>query len=61
MTALTQVLSATNARPRQRPVEWWISVPSSTTWCRFGVLEFERDGLLEIEDGRAVHGEVATV
>ena len=26
-----------------------------------GGLEFERDGLLEIEDGRAVHGEVAAV
>ena len=26
-----------------------------------GGLELERDGLLEIEDGRAVHGEVAAV
>jgi hypothetical protein len=27
----------------------------------FGGLEFERDVLLEIEDGRAVHGQVAAV
>ena len=27
----------------------------------FGGLEFERDGLAEVEDGRAVHGEVAAV
>jgi len=45
----------------QRPVEWCISVGSSTSVFMLGGLEFERDGLLEIEDGRAVHGEVAAV
>ena len=29
--------------------------------CMFGGLEFEGEGLLEIEDGHAVHGEVAAV
>jgi hypothetical protein len=45
----------------QRPVEWCISVSSSTSVFMLGGLEFERDVLLEIEDGRAVHGEVAAV
>ena len=45
----------------QRPVEWWISVRSSTMVFMLGGLKFERDGLLEVEDGRAVHGEVAAV
>ncbi len=45
----------------QRPVEWCISVSSSTSVSMLGGLEFERDGLLEIEDGRTVHGEVAAV
>lgn len=46
---------------RQRPVEWWISVRSSTMVFMLGGFEFERDCLLEIEDGRVVHGEVAAV
>jgi hypothetical protein len=48
-------------RARQRPVEWCISVRSSTSVFMLGGLEFERDVLLEVEDGRAVHGEVAAV
>ena len=46
---------------RQRPVEWCISASLSTSVFVFGGLEFERDVLLEIEDGRAVHGQVAAV
>jgi hypothetical protein len=45
----------------QRPVEWCISVRSSTSVSMLGGLEFEREVLLEVEDGRAVHGEVAAV
>ena len=53
-------------QPRgQRPVEWWISVRSSTMVFMLGGLEFEReferDCLLEVEGERAVHGEVAAV
>ena len=46
---------------RQRPVEWCISVSPSTSVFMLGGLEFERDVLLEVEDGRVVHGEVAAV
>jgi hypothetical protein len=46
---------------RQRPVEWCISVRSSTSVFMLGGLEFEREVLLEVEDGRVVHGEVAAV
>ncbi len=45
----------------QRPVEWCISVRSSTPVFMLGGLEFERDVVLEVEDGRVVHGEVAAV
>jgi hypothetical protein len=46
---------------RQRPVEGCISVSPLTSVFMLGALEFERDGLLEVEDGRTVHGEVAAV
>ena len=46
---------------RQCPVELGASVSSSTSVFMVGSLEYERDALLEVEDGLLVHGEVAAV
>lgn len=43
----------------QRPVEWCVSVRSSTMSFMLGGLELKRDGLVELEGGDVVHGEVA--
>jgi hypothetical protein len=45
----------------QRLVEWWLSMRLTTTCFMRGGLEYERGGLIEIEDARAINGDVAVV